>query len=98
MCIRDRLVAYGLANVLAVLPISPGGLGVVEAVLIPTLIGFGVPAAEAAVGVVAYRLISFWLPIPVGAVAYAVVTHSNGHMQHMRQEIDHQFEMQASAA
>ena len=92
------LVAYGLANVLAVLPLSPGGLGVVEAVLIPTLIGFGVPPAEAAVGVVAYRLISFWLPIPVGAVAYAVVTHTNGHMRHMRHEIDHQFEMQASAA
>ena len=35
------LVAYGLANVMAAIPVSPGGLGVVEAVLIPTLVGFG---------------------------------------------------------
>ena len=35
----DLLVAYGLANILAVIPITPGGLGVVEGVLIPTLVG-----------------------------------------------------------
>ena len=37
----DLLVAYGLANILAVIPITPGGLGVIEGVLIPTLSGFG---------------------------------------------------------
>jgi uncharacterized protein (TIRG00374 family) len=65
------LVAYGLAYVLAVIPITPGGLGVVEAVLTATLIGFGVERSVAAVGVVAYRLVNFWLPIPIGALAYA---------------------------
>ena len=40
----DLLVAYGLANILAVIPITPGGLGVVEGILIPTLVGFHVPA------------------------------------------------------
>ena len=39
----DLLVAYGLAQVLAVIPITPSGLGVIEGVLIPTLVGFGVP-------------------------------------------------------
>jgi len=67
------LVAYGLANVMAAIPISPGGLGVIEAILIPTLVGFGTPRAEASIGVVAYRLINFWLPIPVGAAAYVAV-------------------------
>ena len=67
------LVGYGLANVMASVPISPGGLGVIEAVLIPTLVGFGVGRAQAAIGVVAYRLVNFWLPIPVGAVAYLAV-------------------------
>jgi len=70
------LVAYGLANVMAVIPVSPGGLGVIEAVLIPTLVGFGTPRAEAAIGVVAYRVFNFWLPIPVGAVAYVAVERS----------------------
>ena len=67
------LVAYGLANVMAAVPVSPGGLGVIEAVLIPTLVGFGAPRAEASIGVVAYRLVNFWLPIPVGAAAYVAV-------------------------
>lgn len=64
------MVAYGLANVLAALPITPGGLGVVEGVLIPSLVGFGTPRAAASLGVVAFRLINFWLPIPIGALTY----------------------------
>lgn len=67
------LVAYGLANVMAAVPITPGGLGVIEAVLIPTLVAFGAPASVAAVGVVAYRMVNFWLPIPVGFVAYTIL-------------------------
>src|SRR5205823_13011754 len=64
------LVSYGLANVLAAIPITPGGLGVVEAILTSTLVGFGVPRGVAILGVIGYRLVNFWLPIPVGGVAY----------------------------
>ena len=67
----DLLVAYGLANVLAAIPITPAGLGVVEGVLIPTLVGFGVPHSQAILAVLSYRLVNFWIPIPVGGVAYA---------------------------
>ena len=67
------MAAYALAGVLASVPLSPGGIGVVEAVLIPTLVGCGVPVAQATIGVVAYRLVTFWLPIPVGAAAYVAV-------------------------
>lgn len=67
----DLLVAYGLANILAAIPLTPGGLGIIEGVLIPTLVGFGVPHAQAILAVLAYRLINFWIPIPVGGVAYA---------------------------
>ena len=66
----DLLVAYGLANVLAVIPITPGGLGIVEGVLIPTLHGFGVAKPVAALGVLSYRLVNFWLPIPAGGATY----------------------------
>jgi uncharacterized protein (TIRG00374 family) len=64
------LVAYGLANVLAAIPITPGGLGVVEATLTSILVGFGTNRGVATLGVVAYRLINFWLPIPLGGLAY----------------------------
>lgn len=66
----DLLVAYGLANVLAAIPITPGGLGVVEGVLIPTIHGFGASSNVALVAVLSYRLINFWLPIPAGGVSY----------------------------
>lgn len=66
----DLLVAYGLANILAVIPITPGGLGVVEGVLIPTLVGFGSSKSVATLGVLGYRLVNFWLPIPVGGATY----------------------------
>ncbi len=44
------LVAYGLANVLAAIPLSPGGLGVIETTLIVTLVGFDTPRAAASLG------------------------------------------------
>ncbi len=67
----DLLVAYGLANIFAAIPLTPAGLGVVEGVLITTLVGFGVPHSQAILAVLAYRLVNFWIPIPVGGVAYA---------------------------
>ncbi len=67
----DLLVAYGLANVLAAIPLTPAGLGVVEGVLITTLVGFGVPHSQAIVAVLTYRLVNFWIPIPLGGAAYA---------------------------
>jgi len=67
----DLLVAYGLANVLAAIPITPAGLGIIEGVLITTLVGFGVPHSQAILAVLAYRLVNFWIPIPLGGAAYA---------------------------
>jgi hypothetical protein len=66
----DVLVAYGLANILAVIPITPSGLGVIELTVIAILKGFGVPGDVAAAGVLSWRLVNFWLPIPFGGAAY----------------------------
>ena len=64
------MVAFGLVNVLAALPVTPRGLGVLEAVLIPMLIGFGSPGYIATLGVISWRLLSFWAPIPLGTLSY----------------------------
>ncbi|NLD77917.1 MAG: flippase-like domain-containing protein [Acidimicrobiales bacterium] len=66
----NLVVAFGLAGVLAAIPITPGGLGVVEAALAPTLVGFGVPANSATIAVLCWRFAQFWLPIPLGGIAY----------------------------
>jgi putative heme transporter len=64
------LVAFGVASMLASIPVTPRGLGFVEAGLITLLTALDQPGDEVVLGVVAYRLVSFWLPIPVGGVAY----------------------------
>jgi uncharacterized protein (TIRG00374 family) len=63
------LLAFCAAQFLGTLPLTPGGLGFVEAGLSGTLALAGVPAGAAVVATLAYRLVSFWLPIPAGAVA-----------------------------
>ena len=66
----NLIVAYGLAGVLAAIPLTPGGLGVVELFLPPLLVGFGITPATATISVLCWRFAQFWLPIPLGALAY----------------------------
>lgn len=66
----ELFAAYGIANVLAVIPITPGGLGFVEASSIGLLVSFGVQNKVATLAVLGWRLVNFWLPIPVGAICY----------------------------
>jgi hypothetical protein len=64
------LVAFGIANVFSVIPITPGGLGIVEGIYIPTLVGFGLFTRTATVGVLSYRVAQYWMPIVVGWLCY----------------------------
>jgi uncharacterized protein (TIRG00374 family) len=68
--IDGLIVAFALAYVLAAIPITPAGLGVVEATMIALLTFFGADRGTATLGVVSYRLVNFWLPIPLGGLAY----------------------------
>lgn len=70
LAIDGLIVAFGLANVMAVVPITPGGLGIIEGIYIPTIVGFGLSRSTATVGILAYRLAQFWLPIVIGAGCY----------------------------
>jgi uncharacterized protein (TIRG00374 family) len=63
------LLAFCAAQFLGTMPLTPGGLGFVEAGLSGTLALAGIPAGAAVVATLAYRLVSFWLPIPAGGVA-----------------------------
>jgi uncharacterized protein (TIRG00374 family) len=62
--------AYGIANVAGVLPVTPAGLGVIDSVAPLLLVSFGVTRSVATLGVLGWRLVNFWLPIPAGAAAY----------------------------
>jgi uncharacterized protein (TIRG00374 family) len=72
------LLAYVAAQLLAQIPITPGGLGVVEAGMTATLALAGIPPGPAAAAVLAYRLASYWLQLPAGLVAYVLYRRRYG--------------------
>ncbi|HXY92964.1 MAG TPA: lysylphosphatidylglycerol synthase transmembrane domain-containing protein [Acidimicrobiia bacterium] len=63
------LLAYVAAAALAMIPITPGGLGFVEAGLTGVLALAGVSPEHAVLATLLYRLFSYWLPLPAGLVA-----------------------------
>lgn len=71
---RGLLLAYGAGQLAANLPITPGGLGVVEGSLTVALVAFGGAEASSVAAVLCYRVVSFWGFLPVGWVVWAVTT------------------------
>jgi uncharacterized protein (TIRG00374 family) len=63
-------VAYAAANIASAIPITPGGLGVIEVTLVAITVGFGAPRATAVIAVLGYRVVNYWLPLLPGALAY----------------------------
>ncbi|WP_350275784.1 YbhN family protein [Kribbella sp. HUAS MG21] len=64
------LVTYCAANLAAAVPLTPGGIAVVEGIAISTLIGFGVPGQAAVLAVLSWRLVQFWGPVPAAGLCY----------------------------
>ena len=58
-------------NVLAVIPITPGGLVVIDLGLPAFLVGFGLTKDTAVLGVAVWRLFQYFFPILLGGLMYA---------------------------
>jgi len=69
------LLAYTSAELLALVPVTPGGLGFVEAGLVGTLTLAGVPGRDALAATLLYRIVAYWLPLPAGGIAYVLFRH-----------------------
>jgi len=63
---KGLLLAYGAGQLAATLPITPGGLGVVEGSITVALVAFGGAEASTAYAVLLYRVISFWMILLIG--------------------------------
>ena len=70
----DALVAFAIVRLVSALPITPGGVGVVEAGLAfaLTLAATGAVDTEIVAAVLVFRAVTYLLPIPLGAIAYVV--------------------------
>jgi len=63
-------VGFVLTKIISLLPFLPGSLILFEGSMTLLYVRFGVPFAVAAVVTILYRVLSFWLPIPVGFFLY----------------------------
>jgi uncharacterized membrane protein YbhN (UPF0104 family) len=70
---RGIFVVYGLTQIAAALPITPGGIGVVEGTLGALLHAYGVPVEQAVATVIVYRIVSFWGLVPIGWVTWVAL-------------------------
>lgn len=68
------LAAYGLSLIVSTFVVLPGGGGAVEAALTVALHAQGIPLQAALGAAIVFRLLSFWLMLPVGIVCYRILT------------------------
>lgn len=73
---QGLVLAYGAGMAAASVGLTPGGLGVVEAVLSGSLVAVGMKGHSALAAVLVYRLISFWLVMTVGWAVAATLTRA----------------------
>jgi uncharacterized membrane protein YbhN (UPF0104 family) len=69
------LLAYLIGQLGGLIPV-PGGIGGIDGGLIGAFIVYGAPAAATTAAVLAYRLILFWVPLLLGAVAFVSLRRS----------------------
>jgi len=70
---KGLLLAYGAGMLAANLPITPGGLGVVEGSLTIALVAFGGSELSTVAAVLCYRIVSFWAYLPIGWASWGVI-------------------------
>jgi uncharacterized protein (TIRG00374 family) len=75
------LLAYAAANIVALIPITPGGLGLVEASLTGMLVLSGVGPGRAVLATLTYRLASYWLSLIAGSVAHFLFRRRYGSVK-----------------
>jgi uncharacterized protein (TIRG00374 family) len=66
----EALAVFSFARLVTAIPITPGGLGLVEIALITGLSAAGGARADVAAAVLIYRALTYVLPIPLGLMTY----------------------------
>jgi len=84
---RGLLLSYGGAQLASALPFTPGGLGVVEGSLAIGLVAFGGAEEATVAAVLLYRLLSFWLALPIGWGAWVGIAWRNRHRPGVTQQV-----------
>lgn len=78
------LSVFALARLVTALPITPGGLGVVELALTAGLVVAGGPRAPVVAAVLIYRVLTLFVQVPIGTACYIYWRATTGRRMHAR--------------
>jgi len=73
-------VAYAAARAMGAIPLMPGGLLVVEAILVPGLVSSGMALPDAISAMLIYRLVSWIFISAIGWVVFLVMFRTEGEL------------------
>jgi putative heme transporter len=76
--VAEALAAFALVRLVSAFPVTPGGLGVVELGLAAGLVVAGGDEARVVAAVLVYRVLTFLLPLPIGALTWWLWRRSQG--------------------
>jgi len=62
------VAAYAIGLLFMIVSITPAGVGVVEVLMSLVFVSFGMPLEISVLAILIFRIITFWLPLPVGII------------------------------
>jgi uncharacterized membrane protein YbhN (UPF0104 family) len=67
---------FFLGMVANLFPLAPAGVGAVDAGMIGAFVLFGIPEGTVFPAILVYRMVAFWMPLPLGVVAFLQLRHT----------------------
>ncbi len=75
----EVLAVFAFVRLVSAIPITPGGLGVVELALTAGLVAADGPRPEVVAAILVYRALTYLLPVPLGVLTYAWWRRTTAH-------------------
>ena len=72
----EALAVFSFARLLTAVPVTPGGVGVVEVALVAGLVSAGGDEAPVVAAVLVFRALTYLLPVPLGVLSYLFWRHN----------------------
>ncbi len=73
----EALAGFAFARLITAIPVTPGGVGLIELGYVGVYTQFGAPENAVVAAVLVFRMVSYLLPIPLGGLAYLLWTRND---------------------
>jgi putative heme transporter len=83
----DALAAFAFARLVTALPLTPGGVGMIELSYIGTLVWAGGGRTDVVAAVLLFRALTYFMQIPLGAITYPIWQRTKGRWRRKDQPV-----------